>query len=65
MLGIYNNHSEVKIIETLLKANNIPYFIKQESFGKISNITFDGLGEIKIYVRKEHIELALKLISKT
>uniref|UniRef100_A0A7C4YH89 DUF2007 domain-containing protein n=1 Tax=candidate division WOR-3 bacterium TaxID=2052148 RepID=A0A7C4YH89_UNCW3 len=63
LFGKYNNLSEMKVIESLLKSENIPYFIKQESFGKIANITFDGIGEIKIFIHKDFFETAKKLIS--
>lgn len=62
IIGKFNDLSKVKIIESILKSENIPYFIEQESFGKIANITFDGLGEVKIFVHKDFYEIAKKLI---
>ncbi len=65
LFGKFNNFLEVKVIESILKSENIPYFIEQESFGKISSITFDGLGEIKIYIHKDYLEIVKELLKNT
>lgn len=65
LLGKYNNFSETSIIESILKSENIPYFIEQESFGKIANITFNGIGEIRIYIHKDYLEIVKELLKKT
>lgn len=62
LFGIYNNLSEIKVVESILESENIPYFIEQESFGKLTNITFDGLGEMKLYVHRDFLEVSKKLI---
>jgi hypothetical protein len=57
-----NDSMESELMKSKLEANNFPVMIKSESFARI---TVDGLGEIKILIRKEDLEKANKIIDSS
>lgn len=53
---------EAEIIRGKLESFGIEVYLKQDAFGKIAAITTDGLGEVRILVRKDRLEEAREII---
>ncbi len=56
------NPNEAEIFRGILETNGIEAKLEQEAVGKIYGLTTDGLGEVKIYVPKDQLEEAKKII---
>ncbi|MBN1695454.1 DUF2007 domain-containing protein [candidate division WOR-3 bacterium] len=53
-----------EIIRGKLESSGIEVKLDQEAIGKIYGFTVDGLGEVKVYVRKDKIEEAEKILKE-
>ena len=53
---------EALVLESILKAEGVIYRIEQESIGRLNAITWDGLGEIKIFVDEDDFEKAKEIL---
>ncbi len=53
-----------EIIRGKLESSGIEVKLDQEAIGKIYGLTFDGLGEVKVYVPKDKIEEAKKILKE-
>lgn len=53
-----------EIIRGKLESSGIEVKLDQEAIGKIYGLTFDGLGEVKVYVPKDKIEEAKKVLEE-
>ena len=53
-----------EIIRGRLESSGIEVRLDQEAIGKIYGFTVDGLGEVKVYVPKDKIEEAQKILKE-
>jgi len=53
-----------EIIRGRLESSGIEVRLDQEAIGKIYGLTVDGLGEVKVYVPKDKIEEAKKVLEE-
>ncbi len=56
--------NEAEIIRGILETNGIEANLEQEAVGKIYGLTTDGLGEVKVYVPKDRVEEAKKVLEE-
>ncbi len=61
-LLLKTNPNEAEIIRGKLEVSGIEAKLEQEAVGKILGFTTDGLGEVRVYVRKEDLEEARKVL---
>jgi hypothetical protein len=54
--------NDAAIIRGKLEVNGIEARLEQEAVGKILGFTTDGLGEVKVYVQREKLEEARKVL---
>jgi hypothetical protein len=54
--------SDAEIIRGKLEVNGIEARLEQEAVGKILGFTTDGLGEVRVYVIREKLEEARKIL---
>ena len=54
--------AEAEVIKGFLESSGISCFFKSHSVQSIHPFTIDGLGEIKIFVKKPDMETAKKLL---
>ena len=54
--------AEAEIIKGFLESNGIPCFFKSHSVQSIHPFTLNGLGEIKVFVKKPDLGSAKKLL---
>lgn len=55
--------AEAIVIKSILEAEGIEARLVRESIGRIYNIAVDGLGEVKVFVRKEKEEEAKDILN--
>ena len=55
--------NEAEIIRGKLEISGIEAKLEQEAVGKILGFTTDGLGEVKVYVPKNKLEEAKKILA--
>jgi hypothetical protein len=53
-----------EIIRGRLESSGIKVRLEQEAIGKIYGFTVNGLGEVKVYVQKDKIEEAKKVLEE-
>lgn len=56
--------NDAAIIRGKLEVSGIEARLEQEAVGKILGFTTDGLGEVKVYVPKDKIEEANKILEE-
>jgi hypothetical protein len=56
---------KANILKAHLEDEGIPVYLKYESFGRVTGLMIDGLGEIKIKVPAEFLEEAKKVLEET
>ena len=56
---------EAFIIKGKLESNGIQVILKQEAIGKISGLTLNGLGEVKVLVPVSHKVEAIKILEES
>lgn len=65
LLTELHNRLEADLLESYLEANGIDVELVQESIGhNIYPVTMDGLGHVQVFVPKEKIKAAKKLLEK-
>lgn len=64
VLLLKTNPNEGEIIRGKLESAGIEAMLEQEAIGKIYGLTVDGLGEVKVYVQKDNLEEAKKIIEE-
>lgn len=57
------NMPEATVIKSKLESENIPVMLKYESFGKITGLNIDGIGEVNIWVPEDYREQVLEIIN--
>lgn len=53
-----------EIIRGILESSGIEVRLEQEAVGKIYGFTVNGLGEVKVYVPKDKVEEANKILEE-
>ncbi len=53
-----------EIIRGVLESSGIEVKLEQEAIGKVYGLTVDGLGEVKVYVPKDKLEEAKKVLEE-
>ncbi len=56
------NMPEASILKGKLESENIPVMLKYESFGKITGLNIDGIGEVNIWVPEDYRKQVLEII---
>lgn len=56
--------AEAEVIKGYLESEDVPVALDYESAGKVYGITMDGLGEVRIRVPTDYVDLALTLIAR-
>jgi hypothetical protein len=56
--------TRAEIIKSKLEGAGIPAMLKYESLGPVLAVTVDGLGNVKVLVRKEDEQTARKLLQE-
>ena len=56
--------SEAEVVKGFLESEDIPVALDYESAGKVYGITMDGLGEVRVRVPTEYVDVALLLIAR-
>ena len=66
MIEVYKTAGEIKaqVIKGLLESYGIPCLLKSDAAHSVHVFTADGMGEVKIMVRKSMAEEAKKLIRR-
>ena len=54
--------AEAEVVKGFLESEDIPVALDYESAGKVYGITMDGLGEVRVRVPTEYVDVALLLI---
>jgi hypothetical protein len=54
---------EASVIKSHLESEGIPVLLKWEALGRVTGLTMDGLGQVKIMVPQEFAEDARLIIS--
>ncbi len=55
---------QAEMIRGKLEVSGIEVELEQEAVGKILGFTMDGLGEVKVYVQKNKLEEANKILEE-
>lgn len=63
-LLIKTDPNQGEIIRGKLESSGIEVKLDQEAIGKIYGFTVDGLGEVKVYVPKDRLEEAKKVLEE-
>ena len=58
------NMPEASVIKSKLESEGIPVMLKYESFGKITGLNIDGIGEVNILVPEDYEEQVLDIINE-
>jgi len=58
------NMPEASVIKSKLESEGIPVMLKYESFGKITGLNIDGIGEVNILVPEDYKEQVLDIINE-
>jgi len=56
--------AQAEMIRGKLEVSGIEVELEQEAVGKILGFTMDGLGEVKVYVQKNKLEEANKILEE-
>lgn len=65
LLTEMHSRLQADLLESYLKANDIDVELIQESIGhNIYPVTVDGLGSVQVFVPKEKVKAAQKLLEK-
>lgn len=62
VLKIVQGVLQANILKSHLESEDIPVYLKYESAGLIYGITADGIGEVRIMVPEELVDVARKII---
>jgi hypothetical protein len=65
VVSIASGMINANIIVGRLETEGIPTKLKYEAVGPIYAITIDGLGEVKVMVPSEYVDLAHAVLSRT
>jgi hypothetical protein len=55
---------QAEIIKGKLEVNDIPVLLEYESLGPVMGLTVDGLGQVRVMVPEDKIEMARALIEE-
>lgn len=66
LLVVYETQgiTRAEIIKSKLEGAGIPALLKYESLGPVLAVTIDGLGKVKVLVRKEDKQAAMELLKE-
>lgn len=66
LVVVYETHgiTRAEIIKSKLEGAGIPAMLKYESLGPVLAVTVDGLGKVKVLVRKEDEQTAIELLKE-
>jgi hypothetical protein len=62
VICIAQGELEASVIKSHLESEGIPVLLKWEALGRVTGLTVDGLGQVKIMVPKEFAEDAKHII---
>ena len=55
---------QAEIIKGKLEVNDIPVLLEYESLGPVMGITVDGLGQVRVMVPEDKVEMARALLEE-
>ena len=55
---------QAEIVKGNLEANDIPVLLKYESLGPVMGFTVDGLGQVRVMVPEDKVEMARALLEE-
>ena len=53
---------QAEIIKGKLESNDIPVLLEYESLGPVMGLTLDGLGQVRVLVPEDKLEMAQALV---
>ena len=56
--------AEAEVVKGYLETKDIPVDLDYESAGKVYGLTMDGMGEVRIRVPVEYVDIAMELIAQ-
>ena len=65
IVAVVYGQIKAEVFKSHLESEGIPVYLQYESLGRVTGITIDGLGKIKIKVPAEFVEEAKQILRQT